>query len=87
MESQHSVEFAGVEVVEEDDLLLLCVIAGRRHWISVDRLRPGSTVAHSGDHGVLVLDRQFVAERGFVSSPPRGAQPAPLRGRVRGGQR
>lgn len=73
MESQHSVEFAGVKVVEEDDLVLLCVIGGRRHWIGVDRLRPGSTVAHPGDHGVLVLDRRFAEELGIASFalPPR----------------
>ena len=66
------VEFAGVEVLDEDDLVLLCRVGRRRHWFALDRLRVGTTIAHRGDRGLLVLDRQFALERGLVN-PGRAA--------------
>jgi hypothetical protein len=66
MELRELVEFVGVEVLDEDDLVLLCRVGRRRHWFGVDRLQPGTTVAHRGDRGLLVLDRQFARERGLI---------------------
>ena len=87
MEFQGFVEFAGVEVLDEDDLVLLCRVGRHRHWFAVDRLQPGTTVAHRGDRGLLVLDRQFAVERGLsnrgraamahAAGPAAGRRPAP----------
>ena len=69
---QGFVEFAGVEVLDEDDLVLLCRVGRGRHWFAVDRLQVGTTIAHRGDRGLLVLDRQFALERG-LGNPRRAA--------------
>jgi len=73
MESERCVQFTNVEVLEEDDCVLLCRVGGRRHWLGVGRLQPGTTVAHRGDRGVLVLDRQFALERQLITAVPTGA--------------
>jgi len=67
MEFQGFVEFVGVEVLDEDHLLLLCRVGRRRHWFGVDRLQVGTTIARRGDRGLLVLDRRFAVERGLVN--------------------
>jgi hypothetical protein len=68
-----TVQFLGVEVVRESDLALCCRITGRDYWIARDHLLDGSSVAHFGDRGVVVLARQFAEDRGALlgqSSPP-----------------
>jgi hypothetical protein len=77
MESERCVQFADVEVLDEDDCVLLCRVGGRRHWLGVDRLRPGTTVAHRGDRGVLVLDREFALARGLNVRSLTGVPSAP----------
>ena len=61
------VEFVGVQVLDEENLVLLCLIEGKRHWIGVGRAQLGSTVAHRGDRGRLVLEQQFAHGLGFKS--------------------
>jgi len=68
MESEEWVQFTNVEVLDEDDCVLLCRVRGRRHWLGVGRLRAGTTVAHRGDRGILVVERQFALERRLM--PP-----------------
>ena len=77
MESEGCVQFANVEVLDEDDCVLLCRVGGRRHWLGLDRLRAGTTVARRGDRGVLVLDREFALERGLAVRSLTGLPSAP----------
>jgi hypothetical protein len=65
-----AVRFEDAEVVRESGLALCCRIMGRDHWIAPDRLLDGSTVAHFGDHGIIVLARQFAEDRGLLLGPP-----------------
>ena len=66
-----TVELQNVKVVAESVLGLCCRITGRDHWIAPHRLLAGSTVAHFGDRGRLVVARQFAEERGlFGAFPP-----------------
>lgn len=67
MESERFVQFANVEVLDEDDCVLLCRLGKRRYWLGLDRLKAGTTVAHRGDRGVLVLDREFALERQLIA--------------------
>jgi hypothetical protein len=71
MEFEGWVEFANVEVLDEDDCVLLCRVRGRQHWLGVGRLRAGTTIAHRGDRGILVLERQFALERNLIASVAR----------------
>ena len=66
MGSGLTVEFHGVQVIAESELGLCCRVRGRDHWIASDRLLAGSTVAHFGDRGVIIVDRQFAKDRGLV---------------------
>jgi hypothetical protein len=66
-----TVQFLGVEVVRESDLALCCRITGRDYWIAPDRLLEGSSIAHFGDRGVVVLARQFAQDRGLLLSQSR----------------
>jgi hypothetical protein len=61
-----TVEFRDVEVVRESDLALCCRITGREHWIAPHHLLHGSSVAHFGDRGSIVLTRQFAEDRGLL---------------------
>jgi hypothetical protein len=60
------VQFRGVEIVRESELALCCHIGGRDYWLGHDRLLEGSSVAHFGDRGIIVLARQFAEERGLL---------------------
>jgi hypothetical protein len=66
-----TVEFQGVKVVAESDLALCCRITGRDHWIAAHRLLEGSSVAHFGDRGTMILARQFAEDRGLLLGRPR----------------
>jgi hypothetical protein len=48
------VKFDAVEVIDEADQALLCVIEGEEHWIA-KHLAVGSEVARKGDRGRLVI--------------------------------
>ncbi len=64
MSSAATVEFQGVKVVAESELAFCCRITGRDHWISPQRLLEGSSVAHFGDRGIVIVARQFAEDRG-----------------------
>ena len=57
-----TVEFGDVFVVRETETALLCRIGEKCHWVAQGCLRPGSTVQHPGDLGVLVLPWSFAVE-------------------------
>ena len=61
-----TVELQNVKVVAESVLGLCCRITGRDHWIVPHRLLAGSTVAHFGDRGVIVVAREFADEKALV---------------------
>jgi hypothetical protein len=63
---ESTVEFVGVEIVRESERALCCHITGRDYWIASDRLLAGSSVAHFGDRGMIVLARCFAEERGLL---------------------
>ena len=64
-----TVEFQGVKVVAESERALCCRIAGRDHWIASDRLLEGSSVAHFGDRGTVVVTSEFAEDEGLLKSP------------------
>ena len=67
-----TVELQNVKVVAESVLGLCCRITGRDHWIAPRHLLVGSSVAHFGDRGSIILARQFAEDRGLLSGrfPP-----------------
>ena len=69
MHTPTTVEFDGVKVVAESTLGLCCRIAGRDHWIPPRDLQEGSSVAHFGDRGTVVVSRQFADDRGLLLHP------------------
>ena len=71
MRTPTTVEFEGVKVVAESTLGLCCRIAGRDHWIPPHDLRDGSSVAHFGDRGIVIVSRQFAEDRGLLLRPFR----------------
>jgi hypothetical protein len=66
-----TVEFRGVEVVNESDLGVCCRIGGRDYWIAQEQLLEGSSVAHFADHGTIVVTREFAKERGLLRDRSR----------------
>ena len=69
-----TVEFGDVSVMRETETKLLCRIGEKCRWVAHSRLRPGSTVQHPGDLGVLVLPWDFAVEfwDGAMSYKRRG---------------
>ena len=65
-----TVVLQNVKVVAESVMGLCCRITGRDHWIASHRLLAGSTVAHFGDRGIIVVARQFAEERALLGSFP-----------------
>ena len=63
-----TVEFQGVKVIAESERALCCRIMWRDHWIPPHNLLEGSTVAHFGDRGVLVVSRQFAEDEGMCGA-------------------
>ena len=66
MDGGATVEFQGVEIVRESTRAVCCRIREREYWIAPDRLLKGSTVAHFGDRGLMILARQFAEDRGLL---------------------
>lgn len=73
-----TVEFQEVKVIAESELALCCRITRRDHWIAPHHLLPGSSVAHFGDRGVIIVTRRFAEDGGLLRgfSPPRAASAA-----------
>lgn len=63
-----TVRFQDVHVVAASDLAVCCRIDGRNYWFKPARLLEGSTVAHFGDRGVIVVARKLAEEQGLVSN-------------------
>ena len=58
--------FDGVEVVDETPRhALLCVIAGKRVWVTLGNRRRGSEVQKRGDRGTLVVSKAFAIKNGL----------------------
>jgi hypothetical protein len=68
-ESPLTIEFQDVKVVAESDRGLCCRITGRNHWIASHRLLEGSSVAHFGDRGTVVVTSEFAEREGLLKSP------------------
>ncbi len=66
MDAGATVEFRGVEIVRESTLAVCCRIREREYWIAPDRLLKGTTAAHFGDRGIMILARQFAEDRGLL---------------------
>ena len=63
---EDTIEIRGVTVMRLTDVALLCRMGNQHRWIAPTQLQPGSTVAHSGDVGTIVLKRPFAVEQGLV---------------------
>ena len=61
-----TVEFQGVKVVAESERALCCRIAGRDHWIPPGRFLEGTSVAHFGDRGAVVVTSEFAGIQGLL---------------------
>jgi hypothetical protein len=60
-----TVEFQDVHVVAESQVALCCRIGGRDHWIAPHRFLDGTSIAHFGDRGVVVVAKQFAEDEGL----------------------
>src|SRR3989442_8513084 len=63
---EDTIEIRGVTVMRQTDVALLCRMGNQHRWIAPTQLQPGSTVARSGDVGIIVLKRPFAVEQGLV---------------------
>jgi hypothetical protein len=80
---EDTIEIRGVTVMLQSDLALLCRMGSQDRWIAPTQFQSGSTVAHQGDVGTIVLKRPFAVEQGLVpfqgpsplSSDPRKSRP------------
>jgi hypothetical protein len=61
-----TVEFQGVKIVAESERALCCRIAGRDHWIPPGRFLEGTSVAHFGDRGTVVVTSEFADTQGLL---------------------
>jgi hypothetical protein len=59
-------EFSDVEVLAANALVLLCRVRGKIVGVSPLRILPGTTIARTGDRGILVLDRELACELGLI---------------------
>lgn len=59
------VSFDAVEVVDETDAALLCIVRGEEHWIA-KTLAIGSEVRTTGDCGALVIPTWLAREYRLV---------------------
>jgi hypothetical protein len=58
--------FDGVEVVDETPRhALLCVIGGKRVWVTLGNRRKGTEVLKRGDRGTLVVSKAFAIRNGL----------------------
>ena len=66
MKYEDTIEMRGVTVERQTDDGLLCRIGNQHRWIAPTMFQPGSTVAHAGDVGTIVLKRRFAVELDLV---------------------
>jgi len=62
-----TVAFDSVQVIRESTSALCCLIMEREYWFAPECLLAGSTVAHFGDRGVIILARRVAEDRGLTS--------------------
>src|SRR5689334_24088638 len=74
--------FDGVDVVDETPRhALLCVIGGKRIWVTLGNRRRGTEVQKRGDRGTLVVSKAFAIKNGLWeegSAPPAPSAHRPL---------
>jgi len=66
MDGADRMQFPNVEVLDASGLVLRCRVDGRTVGIPPLRLLPGTTIARSGDIGMLVLERSLAIELGLA---------------------
>jgi hypothetical protein len=59
------VTFEDVEVTR-DGVILCCRVGRKVVWVPPKRMLPGTTIAHTGDRGRLVLAREVALNLGLV---------------------
>ena len=63
--------FEGVDVVDETPRhALLCVIGGKRVWVTLGSRRRGTEVQKRGDRGTLVVSKAFAIRNGLWENVP-----------------
>lgn len=60
------VEFEGVEVLEEREKAIWCLIDGEKHWIPKSQICADSMVQGFGDRGLLVIKEWLAKEKGLI---------------------
>ena len=60
------VEFADVEVVSANNLVLICRVGDRTVAVPASRILPGTEVEHAGDRGRLVIRRELALNLGLI---------------------
>ena len=64
--------FEGVDVVDETlRHALLCVIGGKRIWVTLGNRRRGTEVQKRGDRGTLVVSKVFAIKNGLSQNVSR----------------
>ena len=66
IEGSDRLEFDNVEVIGPAGIVLVCRVRSRIVGVPPRRMMPGTTVAHMGDRGRLVLSRQAAVDLGLV---------------------
>jgi hypothetical protein len=69
--SGDTIQILNVKVVEESIRGLCCLVRERRYWVAADLLLTGSTVAHFGDQGTMVLSAEAAEARGLLTKRRR----------------
>ena len=65
MDGSDRVTFDNVEVAS-DGIILSCLVGKKVVWVPPRRMLPGTTVAHRGDRGRLVLSREVALNLGLI---------------------
>jgi hypothetical protein len=60
------VEFADVEVLTANNLVLICRIGNRTVAVPARRILPGTDVARAGDRGRLIIGRELALNLGLI---------------------
>ena len=64
--TDEKVSFEGVVCEHETDAALLCVIAGKKHWIPKSQVDDDSEVFEKGGEGALVVTEWIATQKGLV---------------------
>ena len=65
VDGSNRVTFDDVQVLS-DGLILSCRVGQKFVWVPPRRMLPGTTIAHTGDRGRLVLSREMALNLGLV---------------------